>query len=280
MREICAALILVATGCLVGENAGDAPGFTDPGGDPSDPGGGGDDDPGSINRPIPSNGLVLDAALARQLPTGALGTRSAGGVVTLAPAVAAKFGTEAGKHLMKYVAICALPQADAIVVDGTRLDGYYNLAPAWATGSCGESCQRWMSACLLSHANANGTPVPLGLHADRPADFAPAAELAQFTFQEAAYYGNLWRGELHACVGTGMLDQGIDLQRFFNGRVCGLGGCDIVNSGPCKGLLGNSQGACDRIGVALGDCHVGSAIESTPRTSAVMAEVITVYLKP
>lgn len=288
VRSLIAALVVVgATGCLVGENSlpGGNPGGDDDTGDP-----GGPDDPGTINRPIPSNGLVLDPALARQLPTGALGTKAADGTVTLGGTVLSTFGTVGGQALMKYVAICALPQDGAIQIGTARHDGYYGLAPEWASGACNESCQRWVSACLLAHSNANGTPVPIGLVGDRPsAGFATASQLAAFTFQEAAFYGNLFRGEGYACVGRDSFDaNGFDPERFIDGRVCSLGGCGILSTGPCGTVdspfaLGTTP-ACERDATtptsAYGRCHTGPPGEATPRTSSTYTEIITSYLKP
>jgi hypothetical protein len=285
VRSLIAAIFLIgaSTGCIVGENSG----LGGPGDDDGDGEGPKDDGPDeTINRPIPSNGLQLDAALARRLPTGPLGSKAADGTVTLGGAVSSIFGATDGQHLMKYVAICALPQDGAIKIGNTVYEGYYGLAPEWADGSCGESCQRLVSACLLAHANAQGMPVQIGLVGNRPAALAPADQLTPFTFQEAAFYGNLMRGEMHACVGADSLDAtNFDPQRFIDGRVCGVGGCGILSTGICGSppVVGG-PGACDLaptgVRSAFGNCHVGPATETTPRTSATYAEVITVYLKP
>ena len=42
---------------------------------------------------------------------------------------------------------------------GVRYPGLLGLAPEWVGGECGPSCQRWISACVLAHANAFGVQV-------------------------------------------------------------------------------------------------------------------------
>jgi hypothetical protein len=67
------------------------------------------------------------------------------------------------------------------------------------SGECDETCQRWVSACLLARTNAYGVHVQISIRA--PAD-APQAikdalavsteESEQFQIREGAYYGNIF----------------------------------------------------------------------------------------
>ncbi len=266
-------IALLASGCVIGEEHIE---------------GGGDEEIGPNGRPIrpvPTNGLVLDAALAAQLPVAGLGTRGADGAVALAPAAESALAAPAGRALLKYAAICALPAGDALIAGGERLAGFYGLAPEWATGACGEACQRWVSACLLAHANANGTPFPISLRGDHPALAAGDVAVAEFTYQEAAYYGNVFQRDLHACWGG---DAGHaspnDGERFLAGRVCGqvYGECGLVTAGPCTYPDPADFSACRRPapeGGGFADCHTGTLGEY-PRSSPVIREVVTVYLRP
>src|SRR5262245_12570759 len=131
-----ALIALLVCGCVIGEE--------------SKP------NPDRKNRPIPTNGLMMDLDLAAQLPTTPLGTRSDDSEVVLDAATAKMLAEPAGRDLLKYVAICALPDGDELVTGDDRFPGFYGLAPEWATGSCGAECQRWVSACLLAHVNAKG----------------------------------------------------------------------------------------------------------------------------
>ena len=66
-------------------------------------------------------------------------------------------------------------------------------------GTCDESCQRWVSACVLARTNAYGAHVEISMRA--PAD-APQAvknalatspgEVETFALREGAYYGNIF----------------------------------------------------------------------------------------
>jgi hypothetical protein len=269
-------IALLASGCVLGED-----GTGPEGGDPGDDGAGSASG-GRTIRPVPTNGLVFDANLAAQLPTTALGTR-ADHAITLAPATASALAAPAGHALLKYVAICALPAEDELVVGADRFPGYYGLAPAWVTQSCDADCQHWISACLLAHANEDGHSFPISLRGDHPALSPSPDAAAAFTYQEAGYYGNVFQRQLYACWGTSW-DQAStnDAQRILSGRVCGTiyGDCGFVATGPC--LDDPALTACERPAPAGGgyaDCHTGELGEY-PRTSPTVHEVVTVYLQP
>jgi hypothetical protein len=69
----------------------------------------------------------------------------------------------------------------------------------WGSGTCDETCQRWVSACVLARTNAYGVHVEISMRA--PAD-APQAiqdalavsddERAGWTLREGAYFGNIF----------------------------------------------------------------------------------------
>jgi hypothetical protein len=266
-------LALLLTGCIVGDEA--TPGRGNGGSAGSgDPTGSGSGDPN--DRPIPTNGLILDVALAAQLPTTPLGAVNGKDVVV----TNATFDTPGGHALMKYVATCALPADQTLVIGGDRFEGFYGLAPQWATAGCADAeCQHWVSACLLAHANQRGTPVAISLRSDVTNAFVLAAQqLASFTYQEAAFYGDLFTHELYACMGTDSFT-GEDPQKFLEGRVCGLGACGLQSTGVCAPLAAPyDHGSCThqpQPGGGYGDCHL-----SANDTTTTYHEVVTVYLEP
>ncbi len=256
-------ITLVVSGCVVGEEYR-APPATD------------NNDPRAL-RPIPTNGLVFDADLAAQLPVSALGTRSDDGGVVLEAVTASKLAGPAGRDLLKYVATCALPAGEELVAGGDRLAGFYGLAPEWATESCDAECQHWVSACLLAHVNANGQSISISLRGDHPELRTTPEALQQFTRPEAAFYGNVFRRQAHACWAA--YD---DNEQRLAGRVCGQidGGCGFVITGECAGEALTK--ACEQPapeGGGFADCHTGKFTEY-PRNSPVIHEVVTVYLRP
>lgn len=259
---------LLLTGCIVGDEASTPGGGGS--GEPADPGSGGPNE-----RPIPTNGLILDVDLAAQLPTASLGTVSGNDVLV----TSATFDTPGGHALLKYVATCALPGDQTLVIGGERFEGFYGLAPQWATAGCADAeCQHWVSACLLAHANQRGTPVAISLRSDSNNAFVFAAQqLADFTYQEAAFYGDLFTRELYACMGTDSFT-GEDPQKFLEGRVCGLGACGLQSTGVCAPLAAPyDHGACahqPQPGGGYGDCNLGA------NTTTTFHEVVTVYLAP
>jgi hypothetical protein len=122
----------------------------------------------------------------------------------------------------EYVVECALPLGESItkIVDGQtlELDGLLGLAPQWQDGACDESCQQWVSACLLARTNVSGQNVTIWIQADHP---AIGYGVPDGLIHEASWYGNLFAGseEQYLCKGapTGPVAAKRD------GRTCSLG---------------------------------------------------------
>jgi hypothetical protein len=256
-----------ATGCVVGVG-----GSGDDDGAPVDP------NPSGIDGDsIPTNGLVFDPRVAAMLDPVALGTSvgADGSVVLTSNAGVA--AVPSGQMLLKYIATCALPKEHALVVGADRFAGFYGLATAWETAACDETCQHWISACVLAHANQKGTHVSLSLRGDHPN--LPAAIRPGFTDQESAFYGNLFvTRDFYACMGAQATTDAA--AHIVLGRVCGLGQCGLVNAGDCTYPTENGPnfGACERdAGDHFADCHSTVAYgDAQPG----IHEVITVYLEP
>ena len=69
----------------------------------------------------------------------------------------------------------------------------------WGDGVCDETCQRWVSACVLARTNAYGVHVPISLRAPAGAPQAikdalevSTAEASTYTLPEGAFYGNIF----------------------------------------------------------------------------------------
>jgi hypothetical protein len=89
---------------------------------------------------------------------------------------------------------CVVQLRGAIGV-GINTDG----SSWWASGKCDESCQRWISACVLARANAYGVHVDISMRAPETAPQAirdalatTEPERATYRLREGAYYGNIF----------------------------------------------------------------------------------------
>lgn len=236
-----------------------------------------DGDDGAQNKQVPTNGLRLDQAPLAALQTSALDAAWTD-VLT---------GDPAGDELLRYVASCALGPDQQLAGH----PGYYGLAPQWYDGDCDGTCQRWVSACLLAHANALGDSVAIRIRGPHP---NLSATDPAFTYQEAGYYGNVFGGlgQSFACIGGGMLEDlgtGANADHYLEGRICGVGACGLTSTGFCGAMTGgvlalpDSGAACvTDAGTdgAYADCHTGLSAEPRPRLSPTVHEVITVYLEP
>jgi hypothetical protein len=103
--------------------------------------------------------------------------------------------TPGGRTTLSYLVRCALPEGHAISkVDDTgsvvTFSGRIGLAPEWETGSCGQFCQRWVSACMLALVNTTGQHYPLWMVAQSAA--VGWGLDAKYPLQEGAFFGNIF----------------------------------------------------------------------------------------
>jgi hypothetical protein len=170
---------------------------------------------------------------------------------------------------VSYLVGCALPADDSVsyVVDGTTytFEGDIGLAPEWKTRACGQDCQRWISACLLSRLNKKGEHVRISMRGEHKALKVERFELRDMTEREAAYFGNLFAGEdqIFACYPKG--------SRSIP-RVCG----DSLKGCPMK-VLGSCEQVCAGPGPhhSYRDCRAPGA-----QGRDVFSETVTVFLAP
>lgn len=258
-------------GCVTGTGTSSEP-----------PVGGGDVVEGKLS----NNGLVLDPDALGALTGAPLGAGASAGVVELGAAHQPLAASEGGLELLAYLALCGLDEGTELDVDGARFAGLYGLAPAWAETDCDLACQRWVSACVLAHANYDGTSVPISIRGAHPGLVWTEAEIAAYPEQEAAFYGNLFAPspELYACAGRA-LRWSVDV---FTERLCAIAGlCGIAFTGECHAagyapgeLQGDPVSSCRDDAGETGfftDCRVdlGDIFFEGPTYD----EVVTVYLR-
>ncbi|HEY8142892.1 MAG TPA: hypothetical protein VIG06_09475 [Kofleriaceae bacterium] len=285
------AVALVVTGCtVVGTGVGS-------GEDPSGGESGGGDDTGSTSDPaggkLTLNGLGLDRSVLADLDPSALGHWESDTVAiadsgSIDPLLAHANGAE---HL-EYLALCALDQGTELVAAGEHYPGLFGLGTEWVDGGCGESCQRWISGCLLAHANAYGVPVEVSLRGANPGMAWDDQIVDEFTLQEAAFYGNVFevtsassRQPLYACIGRALIawdddeehpDNSLD---YLQKRICGTGDCGLISTGPCTapvepGSICSHDAGWDGY---YADCEGESSV-TDPLQIPIYPEVVTTYL--
>ena len=282
---------LVMPACTV-----EIPGIPIGGGDDGDDSGGGSTGGSdSAEGKLSSNGLVLDLeALALLSPSSIGSWQSEGEAVADSGALDPLLAHPAGAAHVEYLATCALAEGTALTAGGVRYPGLFGLAPEWIGGECGLSCQRWVGACVLAHANAFGVAVTMSLRGEHPGLEWTDADVEQFEVQEAAFYGNLFElvpgaiaGQpLYACSGRALVafDDDPESEETSHGylqeRICGVGQCGFEFMGPCVYPPVASASTCAVDGGWDGgyaSCR-GEDLEQPDAQDPVYAEVITAYL--
>ncbi|MDQ3337944.1 MAG: HYR domain-containing protein [Myxococcota bacterium] len=216
----------------------------------------------------------------------------------------------AGK-LLQYIYSCAMPAGVSKVLDpsgaNVLLEGAIGLAPAWdgPAGACDETCQRWVSACVLARTNAYGVHVQISMRAP---DSAPQSikdalattvdERTNWNKREGAYYGNLFQttplcngtvDTTPGCVGTSTISNTPKLYACagpvsnipeITKRFCSSQGDNgpITPVGECLAINPSNPSACTSIDDPLAGA-MRSCYSSTGATPVEYDEVITVYLK-
>jgi hypothetical protein len=227
-------------------------------------------------------------------------------------------------QVLQYLYSCSMPQGAHKTLDAgdgviVMLDGAIGLWPTWAmagstcTGDCAatydhwtslmpdvkpdicdETCQRWLTACLLARTNAYGIKVDISMRAP---DNAPQAikdalavvgdETTKYPLREGAFYGNMFATypdatgvimntpHLDACAGPGSNIPDVT-KRFCSsqgddGPIDVIGVCEPrpdFPHGTCAGISG------DEATGAMHDCY-----EKLDGQGTHYGEVITVYVK-
>lgn len=205
-----------------------------------------------------------------------------------------------GRSLLAYVITCAFDWETKVTVSmegkTASFEGGIGLAKGWSGRALTHSEKRWMTACLLAHANALGRKVPLSLRGSHPALATTTDEELEFTVEEGAYYGNLFnresdKPEVLACSGKSAEDPCARVtSRWVADRVCAEGSatesaCGFFVVGSCFASDSEALRACNYAGPnGYRDCfpraHEAEATSSRSQKAAGgYAEVITVFLR-
>jgi hypothetical protein len=199
----------------------------------------------------------LVAATAESRPLDAL---AAGGLTEglQSTAVRAALDDPRSQVVVSYLVDCALGPGQSVQASSANgqwsatLRGRAGFAPRWLDEACDVSCQRWVSACLLSRVNAFNASVLVSQRVPPVADgttspllqnLAPAEKVG-YPQIEAAFWGNYWevdpatgRPRLHACAATG----GYGALEKLRLRVCGDATgfpCASIVIGHCSTNIG------------------------------------------
>ena len=102
-----------------------------------------------------------------------------------------------GRELLQYIIGCAVPPDVTLEVDfqGAHyvFSGEVGLAPKWLNRALKDSEKRWVSACLIARVNKYEVSVPISIRGPHHALTVTAAEAADFTLEEGAFYGDIFR---------------------------------------------------------------------------------------
>jgi hypothetical protein len=190
------------------------------------------------NNALVANALVANALVANALVANALVANELTSNALVANAlVANSLKDPQSQELFQYIVSCALPAGESVTVDiqgsPVTFDGELGLASQWGKphGHCNESCQEWVSACLLARLDYLGVKKEISIRGDHPALAVSASEAAAYSVREATYFGNVFTApdpqRRYACLSPGQTEIS---------RVCGpsIQGCVVEVDDSCN----------------------------------------------
>jgi hypothetical protein len=202
--------------------------------------------------------------------------------------------TDEQRELFSYMASCAF-ESDVVLegtIDGVDYEfpGSLGLAPAWEHRALQEHEQRWLSACLIARVNAYGVSVLISLRGPHRALTVSAAEAAEYTLEEGAFYGNIFTPETEplewtACRGSA---QAAGEDGDLVDRDCteatgdGTTRCGFKFAGDCVDYASDRSTpyACRRDDRGYYEnCHTVAGHGRWP-LGTLRTEVITVFVRP
>src|SRR3954469_6406504 len=190
---------------------------------------------------LSANALSANALSANALSANALSANALSANALSANALTARaLGDPLAREFLKYVVSCALPEDKTITmrIDGATYSfpGSLGLAPEWGErgGSCDETCQRWVSGCVLARVDYFGVERQISLRGANKALKLEKHEERDFPVREATYFGNVFiEGQpRYLCLSPGQTS---------DARVCGdsLDNCPMVVVGSCRQACGH-----------------------------------------
>jgi hypothetical protein len=189
---------------------------------------------------LSANALSANALSANALSANALSANALSANALSANALSANALTATAledplaREFLKYVVSCALPDDQVInmTIDGETYSfpGSLGMEPQWGLpgGSCDESCQRWITACVLARVDFLGIERPISVRGLNPGLRTTVKEAKDYPAREATYFGNVFAPDkpLFACLSPGQTE---------DPRVCGdsLTNCPMQVVGSC-----------------------------------------------
>jgi hypothetical protein len=181
------------------------------------------------------------------------------------------------RELFTYIVSCALEEGDTLSFvsnDGSTytFDGALGLAPEWGNphGHCNETCQQWVSACVLARLDYLGQHVTISVRGQNDALATTMNERGTFTRREATYYGNIFSQPQRflGCLSPGQTG---------DARVCGpsIDDCVIDFTGSCDDVCGKP-----RFDGSFPNCHGPADHGHGGHGNMGYVGSITVFLKP
>jgi hypothetical protein len=103
--------------------------------------------------------------------------------------------TAGGRMTVSYLVRCALPIGHSITKKDQSgvaytYNGQLGFAPEWETGACQQTCQRYVSACMMAHVNTAGVHIPLWLDAAKTS--VGWGQDSHYPHQEGSFFGNIF----------------------------------------------------------------------------------------
>jgi hypothetical protein len=193
---------------------------------------------------LSANALSANALSANALSANALSANALSANALSANALSANALTATAledplaREFLKYVVSCALPD-DAVInmtIDGQMYSfpGSLGMEPQWGLpgGSCDETCQRWITGCVLARVDFLGVERPISVRGMNPGLKTTGKEAKDYPVREATYFGNVFAPgkPLFACLSPGQTE---------DTRVCG----DSLQNCPMK-VVGSCADAC------------------------------------
>ena len=200
--------------------------------------------PAITNNAITNNAITNNAITNNAITNNAITNNAiTSNAITSNAITSAALQDPNAREVFKYIVSCALPataQVD-LTIDGVdySFQGELGLTPKWGLpgGSCNNTCQEWVSACVLSRIDYLGQTVPISIRGAHSSLTPTPAEASTYTYREGAYYGNLFKDTpvRDACIAPG---------RVGLPRVCGptLDGCAVQAVDYCSNVCTGSAG--------------------------------------
>jgi hypothetical protein len=225
---------------------------------------------------LAANALAANALAANALAANALAANALAANALAANALAANALTREAlkdplaRQFLKYVVSCALPEGKSVTinVDGTSYTypGLLGMEPQWGErgGSCDESCQRWVTGCVLARVDYLGVERMISLRGDNDGLDTSKKEQREYPVREATYFGNVFApGQpIFACLSPGQKQ---------DERVCG----PSIEDCPME-VVGSCAKACAREGEAGAFMNCSSSGKA--KRPEIYRESVTVFL--